>query len=741
MNVFVQSGRLSAVGYDFLFRRAYAFCASLLAYSLFFLNPFAANAFSAHSGFSFLKIAQEPSAASGNAAKLHATQSQTNDAAIGKTVLAKVGAESITYKTLEEAYRKNVNNKSVALSSLPADSAKDFLNLYINYRLKVMDAKARGFHKKPEIENEIRQNRAMLAAPYLFERTLTNPRVDISLERRKWQFQVWLIFVKINNDDTAAAYKRAVLMLQALNKGADFRTMAKDSSDDEFFRSTSGVLPMITSDRIVREIEDVVFQMRVGEIYPKPVRSNLGVPGYYIVKLAAMEPRLAVRGRYIMLKPVLRQSSIPMPMLPDDSTALHKRADSIVGLIRDGLDFAEAAKRFSEDAYGQYGGIFPAYYTQTTGYINGLRTRFPEKVEEWLFAKERKNGDMSGVIATPAGMYIVRRDSSQIGGDDREEIKRFYKRVHFESDKKAFLDSVKKARKYVLNAKVLDAFLSAVDTTRPSFDTLEQAKISAKLRKETLCKMNGFTLSVAAFGDSLLRRSDLRGFSLTQQGMKQAVDKIMETAVVNILITTMERDYPEFASLMREFEDGILIFRIEEEEIWSKMKFDTARARQYYEPRKEQYKTQEMYDFSEIWVESDSLANALAKRLQAVGKNNAALFDSLAATFTERSGYKERKGRWDVMPATEFTIPAELKSRKAAVGDVVGPFKFQGAWSIVRYNEFFPVRQKTFEEAIPDFAAQFQDSVQKELTQQWLDRLRKKYTVTVEQTNFSSIWK
>ena len=726
MNVFVKLGRLSA-GYGFRFHRAHALCAVLLAYSSFFLNSFAVNAAGASPLLGFAQTAGAPQMAS-------------KPPADGRTVLAKVGSESITYKTLEEAYRKNVNNKNVTLSSLPADSVKDFLNLYINYRLKVMDAKARGFHKKPEIENEIRQNRAILAAPYLFERRLTNPRVELSLERRKRQFQVWLIFTKIN-DDTAAAYKRSVSMLQALNKGADFRAMAKDSSDDEFFRSTSGVLPMITSDRVVREIEDVVFQMRVGEIYPKPVRSNLGVPGYYIVKLTAMEPRLAVRGRYILLKPILRQSSIPMPMLAEDSTALQKRADSVLGLIRGGLDFAEAAKRFSEDGYGQYGGIFPAYYTQTTGYVNGLRARFPEKVEEWLFAKERANGDMSGVLATPAGMFIVRRDSSQIGGDDREELKRFYKRVHFEADKQAFLDSVKQARKYVLNAKALNGFLSAVDTTRPSFDSAQQAKLPAKLRKEALCKMNGFTLSVASFGDSLLRRADLRGFSLTRQGMTQAIDKIMETAVVNILTATMERDYPDFAALMREFEDGILIFRIEEQEIWSKMKFDTARARQYYEPRKERYKTQELYDFSEIWVESDSLANALAKRLQAAGKNNAALFDSLAANFTERSGYKERKGKWDAMPATEFTIPAELKNRKAVPGDVVGPFKFQGAWSVVRYNEFFPVRQKTFEEAIPDFAAQFQDNVQKELTQQWLDRLRKEYAVTVEQTNFSSIWK
>jgi peptidyl-prolyl cis-trans isomerase SurA len=658
----------------------------------------------------------------------------------GKTVLAKVGTEAITYKILEDAYRKNVNNKTLVLSNVSADSVRDFLNLYVNYRLKVLDAKARGFDQKPEIVQDIRQNRAALSAPYLFERAIVNPRVDTSFARRKAQFKVGLIFTKILGTDTAKAYKRTLSMLEALKKGADFSKMAKDSSDDEYFRNAGGEMPLITSDRVLRDIENAAFTMKVGELYPKPIRSNLAVSGYYVVKLLAMEPRVAVRGRYILVKPASRPSSVPTPTSPQDSITALKRADSVLSLIKGGLDFAEAAKKFSEDAYAQYGGIFPSYYTETTGYLNGLRQRFPEEVEKWLFAKGRTNSEMSGVIPTFNGMYIVRRDSSKIGGDDREEIKRFYKRVHFEADKKLFFDSVKKARKFVMNQKTLDAFLNAVDTTRPAFDSAQKAKLSAKLLKEILCKFTGFTLPVSAFADSLLTRSDLRGFSLTRQGISQALDKVVETALTDALTRSLETDFPEFAALMKEFQDGMLIFRIEEQEIWSKMKFDTASARAYHEPLKEKFKTQELFEFSEIWVASDSLAQALYKRLQA-GGNRASLFDSLAAEYTERTGYKERKGKWEAMAATDYTIPAELKKRGSKVGDILPPFKFQGAMSIVRMNTRFPIRQKTFEEAIPDFAAQFQDTVQKELTQKWLDGLRTKYAVTIEQETFKSIWK
>ncbi|TAE30116.1 MAG: peptidyl-prolyl cis-trans isomerase [Candidatus Kapaibacterium sp.] len=648
----------------------------------------------------------------------------------GAMVLAKVGIESITYQTLEEAFRKNLNNKNARLSALSPDSLRDFLNLYINYRLKVQDAQARGIDKKPEVVLDIAQNRASLAAPYLFEKAIVSPRVDASLERRKQQFRVGLIFSKIAMPDTTRAYTRSLAMLKLLQQGADFKQLAKDSSDDEYFRNTGGEMPMVTSDRILREIENAAYTMKVGEIYPKPIRSNLSVPGYYVVKLLTMEARVTVRGRYINIK---RNEQI------DSATAENtakKLADSLYAVLQKGGDFAELAKKFSNDVYAEYGGLFPSYYSPTTGYLNGLRYRFPESVDAWLMDSKRSNGELSQPISTDKGYYIVRRDSSKIGGDEREEMKRFYKRVHFENDKKIFFDSVKKARKYALSQKTFDALMKALDTTRPAFDSVQKTKLPAKLMKEELASFTGYKLTVAAFADSLLQRSDLRGFSLTKQGMMQALDKVSEAAITDALTKNMEKDFPDFAALMKEFQEGILIFRVEEQEVWSKMKFDSTKARAWYEPKKNDYRTLVMYDFSEIWTNADSTAQSLYKRLQdnmKTAKPSATLFDSLAMQFTERSGFKERKGRWDPLDARPYTIPEEFKKRASKAGDILPPFKFQGGTSIPRLNAILPERVKTFEEAIPDFAAQFQDIQQRELTQKWLESLRAKFPVSVDE--------
>ncbi len=693
-----------------LFSRRQAFSRGVVLFALSFCTPFFLTA---HSHSARTKAAQQ------DVAKQD-----------GSMVLAKVGTESITYQTLEEAFRKNLNNKNARLSALSPDSLRDFLNLYINYRLKVQDARSRGIDKKPEVELDIAQNRASLAAPYLFEKAIVSPRVDASLERRKQQFRVGLIFSKIAMPDTNRAYTRSLAMLKLLQKGADFKQMAKDSSDDEYFRNIGGEMPMVTSDRILREIENAAYTMKVGDIYPKPLRSNLSVPGYYVVKLLAMEARVTVRGRYINIK-----RNEQLDSANAENTA-KKLADSVYAVLQKGGDFAELAKKFSNDVYAEYGGLFPSYYSPTTGYLNGLRYRFPESVDNWLLDSKRSNGELSQPISTDKGYFIMRRDSSKIGGDEREEMKRFYKRVHFENDKKIFFDSVKKARKYALSQKTFDALMKALDTTRPAFDSAQKVKLPAKLLKEQLASFTGYKLTVAAFADSLLQRSDLRGFSLTKQGMMQAVDKVVETAITDALTKNMEKDFPDFAALMKEFQEGILIFRVEEQEVWSKMKFDSVKARAWYEPKKDNYRTTVMYDFSEIWVNADSVAQSLYKRLQdnmKATKPSATLFDSLAMQFTERSGFKERKGRWEPLDARPYTIPEEFKKRGTKVGEMLPPFKFQGGITIPRLNAILPERVKTFEEAIPDFAAQFQDLQQRELTQKWLESLRAKFPVNVDE--------
>jgi peptidyl-prolyl cis-trans isomerase SurA len=641
-------------------------------------------------------------------------------------VLAKVGKEFITAKVLEEAYRKNASVKTTSFSQLHADSLREFLNLYINYRLKVQDAVERGFETKPDVLADIAQNRSSLAMPYLTDRVLTNPALDTMIQRRKSQFKVGLILSRIGaKEDSARALKRSQSIIKLITKGGqDFMKVLKDSTEDEYGKRSDGDYGWVVAGQLVRELEDAVYTLKVGEVYPYPVRTSAGnMPGYFVVKLLEMKPRVSILGSQILV--VLRDSA--------DTNAIRAKAQMLLDSVRAGKNFATIAKQYSEDkSTAEYGGQFPAYYNDLTGYINGLRYKWRPEIVSAMYAL--RDGEVSGLVQTDLGFHVLRRDSTMPGGDDRESLKRFYKQYQFEDDKKRLIESMKKKQGVKINQKTLAAFLKPLDASEP-FNEEQAAKLPAKLLTETIFSSGAASFDVARFRDSLLKSSLVRGYSLTRDGMTTAIDKLSEALVIEGMLANLERDYPEFATLMREFHDGILIFRVEEQEIWSKMKFDTARARVYHDSIKSRFQTPVKYDFSEIFFKKDSTAQLALKKLKA-GAN----FDSLAAAATEREGYKEKKGRWKPVESWETVLTDHVT--KLQPNEVSAkPFPNEGGFSICRLNVVVQPRQKTFEEAIPDFAAQFQDAVQKELMQKWLASLREKYPVSVEQATIDKLWR
>lgn len=639
-----------------------------------------------------------------------------------KAVLAKVGKESVTYSMLKEAYRKNMNSKTITFEQLHPDSLREFLQLYVNYRLKVQEAMAKGLHKKPEILNDIAQNRTSLAAPYMFERKLTTPAVDIALERRKKQCTVGLILSNIVNNDTLAAYQRSLGIIGKLKLGADFKQLAKDSTHDDFGKNEGGVYGPVTSFQMLREIEDFLYTAKPGDVCPKPIRTVPGTqPGYFVAKLLSIEPRVSVLGSQIFF--TLYNVK--------DSSAVRRKADSVLQLLRSGSDFAALARTVSDDkTTAEFGGRFPAYYA-STGYLNGLRTRHAKSVEGQLFTLE--DGSISGVVVSHLGLHIIRRDSSKLGGDDREELKKFYKRVHFEADKQMFLEEVKKKNKLTLTAKTLQKLLKSVDTTS-AIDSAQVAALPQKLRKELIFTIAATSYSVQRFADSLLHSPSLKGFTMNYEGLRQAIKRLSDAGVVETLTQNLEKEFSEFGTLMKEFHDGILIFRLEEQEIWNKMKFDTTKARLYHDSLKSSFMTEQKYNYAEIHLKDSARAWQVYKQLQA-----GADFDSLAAATTEREGFAAKKGRWGEDPMYANVLVNAIA--KTAVGNIIAPIQFQGGYSIGKLHAIIPPRVKTFDEALPDFAAQFQDLTQKNMVMRWLSELRNKYPVQIDQKVIEKLWK
>ncbi|MFM8438209.1 MAG: peptidylprolyl isomerase, partial [Candidatus Kapaibacterium sp.] len=501
----------------------------------------------------------------------------------GTTVLATVGGDPITLGDLETAYKRNMVRKNSVLTKVRKDSVMDFLNLYIKYRLKVKDAVSRGFDKDSGVMAEVASNRRILAENYLLDKKVIEPNLTTYLERRKKELQVAVMVMVIpqgENADTSAAYAKAVKCIQMVKNGGDFLAIAKDSSEDKETRERGGLLPYFTSlGGIIRQLEDAAYTLKPGELYPVPVRARYV---YLVVKSMGEAPRTLVRA-----------SQILVPTFDgEDSTAAIRRADSLAAALRvqPRSAFADAARSLSTDkTTGAQGGDLGYYYSRSLGFENDNHRLIPE-FEEKMFAL--KDGEI-GTVPTLYGAHVIRRDSTKQTNieEERDNVKKIYKKYYFEDDKRAYLEKTKKERGYVVDEAVLSDMLNEIGSGKTTSDTTWARGISDATRSRVLFRSPSRTITVYAMIDSLRKRSDMRGSSLNRQGLTNAVNKIADPLVIAESAGVLENEYADFSALIKEFRDGILLFKVEEQEVWLKLKFDTTVARAFWDSTKTKYYT------------------------------------------------------------------------------------------------------------------------------------------------------
>ena len=657
------------------------------------------------------------------AQKPKATKKPAKESVQKNPVVMQIGPETVTFADLEQAYKRNMNRKNVKLSEVKKDSVLDFVRLYTNYRLKVLDAFGRKLDQDSAVRADIEQNRRLLADNYLYEKKIVEPIIDQMLQRRKRELQVAIIFIE-RPVDTIKAWQKAQRLLGLVKAGADFERIARDSSEDRETGNKGGLLPYITSGRILRAVEDAAYATPAGQLHPSIVISR---GGYFIVKTIKNEPRIKVKASHILSFMSSRE----------DSLKAMAKADSLLGLLKTGASFGTLAKEHSDDASSkEKSGSLGGWYTRSKGMEGGSGDILHPAFEAALYAL--KDGEISGKVWTDYGVHIVKRDSTkEIDLDeDRDALKKEYKRIYFEEDKRRFIDSIKKSYGWTLDNANLAQLTAVSDTVKIMADTTTFKKVSTEIKSLPLYSLKELgMITIGNFLDSV-RKQEYRTITANTLGITRALDKMTDPKALKIATSPLENEYPEFGTLMREFRDGILLFKVEEQEVWSKLKFDSLSARSYWDTTKTRYKTDIKYDYSEIYVTSDTLANALRTRLNA-GES----FATLASQFTERPGFKEKSGHYSPQTVKESKLASLIDKKQGIAGNIIGPEQFERGYVLLLVNEVLQPREKKFEEAIPEFAPAFQDMVQKRLTEEWLTRIKTQYPVTIQSKVLESMLK
>ncbi len=626
-----------------------------------------------------------------------------------KDVLLTIGDEKVTSDEFLRIYNKNNNIDN----QIDPKTIDEYLELFVNFKLKVLEAESLGMDTLSSFINELSGYREQLTKPYLRDDSFDDLLVKEAYERTKNEVHASHIMVRVDEfappKDTLLAYEKIMAIRQRVIKGEPFDVVAKATSDDPSAQQNGGDLGYFSAFRMVYPFETAAFLTPVGEV-SMPVRTRFG---YHIIKVYDKRPSLgSVQVSHIMV-------ATPETMSQAQQDKAKEKALKLYGQIKNGTDFAKLAKEESDDkGSGRNGGVLRSF---STGQM------VPE-FEQASF-KLKEIGEVSEPIKTSYGWHIIKLidkkpvpSFEEMKADLAQRIKRDQRSIVGEE---VFIEKLKKEYKFEKNSDALNEFINALDSTI----------FTNNWNKEKVSKLNStlFTLNSKEFKQSdfftyfenYKRPSNSIGMEvLVDNAHKDFIDK----SVIDYEKSRLETKYPEFRYLMEEYHDGILLFDLTDKMVWSKAVDDTIGLQKFYETNKKNYMWNNRVDAIIFTFEDNSVLSGLQKLAKkGIKKNYTADFIKNAVCdtldcLTYESGKYERG---------QNSLIDDITWEKG----VYGPIKDGDASKLIMITDVLTPMPKELNEARGIITADYQNFLEKE----WIEELRAKYDISVNQEVLSAI--
>lgn len=633
-------------------------------------------------------------------------------------VLARVGSRTIALTDFESLYMKSSVSLEKAKSSTIEDRER-FLDLLVNYQLKVAEAYHRGYDENPKILEELGQYRQSLATTYVIEQEITKPAIDLLYDRRKEDVRARHILIsvaeKAPSEDTLKAYERAMGLIRRLQAGERFEDLARSfSADSATGKGHGGDLYYFSSGMMVAPFEDACFRLRPGEMTELPVRTKYG---YHIIEVLDRQPNPgSARISHIYVRVAPNAS-------PEDTLAAYQKITSVLDSIRThGKDFAAMAARRSEDNRSAAAG-------GDIGFVG--RRDMAQVFDSVAFSLDV--GEVSDVFRSPLGYHLMTVTEKKPVPSKEElepQLRRTFQQQRFAGSYERYVDRLKNTYGYRFHDETFRYFISMLDTGKTSADSGWADVFAIGDRKKIIFELRPTKVTIANFVEALSTLQEFREKPLRENYLRPALDRVVELTLMDSKGKEFERTNASFRRTMEEFKDGTLLFEVEQEEIWGKLKVTEDSLRAYFERHRDRFKFPDRVEFTEIFTSNKRAADSLSTAL----KKGTVVFDSLRARYL-RPAMRRSNGKWELRPAEENDLTKKTASLEP--GQVSEPIAYQGGYSIVRLDRKEPSRLKTHEEAVSEVASAYQEGEAKRLERQWLEQLRQKYPVTLYKNRLS----
>jgi len=606
-------------------------------------------------------------------------------------VLFSVGDEPILAQEFIRVYNKN-------LEIVQDESQKDidaYLNLFVNYKLKLQEAKSLGLDKKPSYLKELKGYQKQLSKKYLTESNVTEALIKEAYDRMSYEIKAQHILVRIEEyeKDTTAYYKKILNFKERFFKQGFESVKTSVHNGNTVFVEDLGYF---SSFKMVYDFESAAYNTGVGEI-SDPFRTQYG---YHVVKvLDKRKSQGEVTVGHIMIS-----------LNENDSLAKAEvRINELYKMLQQGQKFESLAQQFSEDkSSAKMGGKLKSFKT------GQLASAEFEKVAFSL----QNNGDISIPFKTSYGWHIVKlynktplASYEQLKSDLEQQVKR---------DSRSKLISSAMSKKLRQNYKVPEAAV-----VLPNF--LEFFDEEFFKNTWTLSESFEGSKQFIVIGNKQLVYSDFYNYlNNSKRGLKvrQSVTDFVTTQYENFVNSEVLKYHEEnlefvnvdFANILNEYREGLLLFDLMEDKVWNAVKSDTAALHAFYESNKKDYLNPEKV--KAILVTSPK--KEFIKKAKKLLIENKTVEEIKQQINISDQNILVTTG----MLSKNTNIIPEDFLMKIGLSDI---YKWNKAYHIVMVTEVLPESIKTFEDAKGLVISDYQIIYEKN----WMEVLSKKYKVSV----------
>ena len=612
------------------------------------------------------------------------------------------------YKSeFEQIYWKNKKEKLATKEDLD-----EYIDLFINFKLKVLAAEKLGLDTMNKFINELNGYKIQLEKPYLIDTAINEALIKEAYFRTINEIEASHIMIKVSPTssplDTLKAWKTIDSISKVLaNTKSSFGELAEELSHCPSGKMDEGNLGYFNAFKMVYPFENAAYNTAIGKVSPI-VRTRFG---YHLVKPNNIrKAKGRVKAAHIMIVCDSKKQS--------DCDNAKEKIDAIYSSIMNGGSFEEIAKESSNDRKSaQKGGEL--------GWISSGGNVYPS-FENAVF-NLIANNEISKPFQTPNGWHIVKRldfEGVKSYEDLRYELKnKIQKDARAQKTRSSFINSLKitYSLKETFDPKTVQKILA-----NKYFDSIE---IQKNIRPKSIDNViMDFTENQFTYKDFIVFLSNTsKQLGKYKSDIKLISEKYNQFLNLNLIEyekTQLPLKYPDFKALLKEYRDGILLFDISDQMVWSKAIKDTSGLKSFYEKNQDTWKYPNRAK-TEIYTTQDK--KTAKKIYKLLGKK--IRYDSIQK-IVNQDNLNVKLNKKTLEEFNDFNMTYDELSE-----GITKPLKVNEKFIILNVNEKLDSKNKLLSEAEGKIVSAYQNHLEKE----WIKKLRSENEITVNYDALYSI--